>query len=133
MSVFLTLLAILLLALIPVSFPRILRPAAALFVVTGAVCSYFMDTFGVIIDAIPGRVNETWFKIEKPGVYYGSCRELCGVDHAFMPIEVKVVTQAEFDAWVAKKGGSLPGAGDGRCWRGSRRNRSTCRDWLRRS
>src|SRR5690606_30246721 len=51
------------------------------------------------------RVNETWFKADKVGTYYGNCRELCGVDHAFMPVEVKVVSQAEFDAWVASKGG----------------------------
>jgi len=55
-------------------------------------------------------VNETWFKVEKVGTYYGQCRELCGVDHAFMPIEIRVVTQPEFDAWVASKGGAAAGA-----------------------
>ncbi|MFC3068540.1 cytochrome c oxidase subunit II [Phenylobacterium soli] len=77
--------------------------------VTGAdvIHAFAVPAFGVIIDAIPGRVNETWFKIEKPGVYYGSCRELCGVDHAFMPIEVHAVSDAEFAAWVASKHGTM--------------------------
>lgn len=69
-----------------------------------------VPAFGVKIDAIPGRTNHTWFKAEKTGIYYGQCSELCGVDHAFMPIQVNVVTQAEFEAWVASKGGSMPGA-----------------------
>ena len=68
-----------------------------------------VPAFGVKIDAIPGRTNHTWFKAEKVGTYYGQCSELCGVDHAFMPIQVNVVTQAEFEAWVASKGGSMPG------------------------
>ena len=65
--------------------------------------AFAVPAFGIITDAIPGRLNETWFKAEKVGTYYGQCSELCGVDHAFMPIEIKVVTQAEFDAWVATK------------------------------
>jgi cytochrome c oxidase subunit 2 len=73
--------------------------------VTGAdvIHAFAVPSFGIITDAVPGRVNETWFKAEKVGTYYGSCRELCGVDHAFMPIEVKVVSQADFDTWVAAK------------------------------
>ncbi len=80
--------------------------------VTGAdvIHAFAVPSFGVITDAVPGRVNETWFKAEKTGVYYGNCRELCGIDHAFMPIEVRVVTQAQFDAWVASKGGTAAGA-----------------------
>lgn len=80
--------------------------------VTGAdvIHAFAVPSFGIIIDAVPGRLNEMWFKAERPGIYYGNCRELCGVDHAFMPIEVHVVSQAEFDAWVAKKGGSAAGA-----------------------
>jgi len=80
--------------------------------VTGAdvIHAFAVPAFGVITDAIPGRLNETWFKADRTGVFYGNCRELCGVDHAFMPIEVHVVSQAEFDAWVAKKGGTLAGA-----------------------
>ncbi len=57
--------------------------------------------FGIKIDAIPGRLNETWFEVDEEGVYYGQCSELCGVRHAFMPIEVHVVPQDVFDAWVA--------------------------------
>jgi cytochrome c oxidase subunit II len=77
---------------------------------TGAdvIHAFAIPAFGIIADSIPGRVNETWFKADKVGTYYGNCRELCGVDHAFMPIEVKVVTQAEFDAWVASKTGKAP-------------------------
>jgi cytochrome c oxidase subunit II len=76
--------------------------------VTGAdvIHAFALPAFGLKTDAVPGRVNETWFNAEKVGTYYGQCSELCGVDHAFMPIEIKVVTQAEFDAWVASKGGS---------------------------
>jgi cytochrome c oxidase subunit 2 len=76
--------------------------------VTGAdvIHGFGIPSFGILIDAIPGRVNQTWFRAEKVGTYYGQCRELCGVDHAFMPIEVHVVTQPEFDAWVASKHGA---------------------------
>jgi cytochrome c oxidase subunit 2 len=76
-------------------------------IVTGAdvIHAFAVPAFGIISDAVPGRLNETWFKVERPGVYYGNCRELCGVDHAYMPIEVHAVSQAEFDAWVASKGG----------------------------
>jgi len=65
--------------------------------------AFALPAFGLKTDAIPGRLNETWFKAEKIGTYYGQCSELCGVDHAFMPIEIKVVSQADFDAWVATK------------------------------
>jgi cytochrome c oxidase subunit 2 len=65
--------------------------------------AFALPAFGLKTDAIPGRLNETWFNAEKVGTYYGQCSELCGVDHSFMPIEIKVVTQAEFDAWVASK------------------------------
>ena len=77
--------------------------------VTGAdvIHAFAMPAFGLKIDAVPGRINETWFRAEKVGTYYGQCSELCGVDHAFMPIEIKVVTQPEFEAWVASKGGSM--------------------------
>ena len=71
--------------------------------------SFALPAFGLKTDAIPGRVNETWFTAEKEGVYYGQCSELCGVDHAFMPIEIRVVSQAEFEAWVASKGGNPTG------------------------
>jgi cytochrome c oxidase subunit II len=67
--------------------------------------SFAVPAFGIKIDAIPGRLNETWFKAEKTGIYYGQCSELCGKDHAYMPIAVKVVTDQEFSTWVeaAKK------------------------------
>jgi cytochrome c oxidase subunit 2 len=71
-----------------------------------------LPAFGLKTDAVPGRVNETWFTAERVGVYYGQCSELCGVDHAFMPIEIRVVTEAEFAAWVASKGGSMTKAAD---------------------
>jgi cytochrome c oxidase subunit 2 len=64
--------------------------------------SWAVPSFGVKMDAIPGRVNETWFKALKEGTYYGQCSELCGARHAFMPIEVKVVSQQAFDAWLAQ-------------------------------
>jgi cytochrome c oxidase subunit II len=80
--------------------------------VTGAdvIHDFAMPAFGLKTDAVPGKVNETWFKADKPGIYYGQCSELCGVDHAFMPIEIDVVSQDQFNAWIVKKGGKLPGA-----------------------
>jgi cytochrome c oxidase subunit 2 len=73
--------------------------------VTGAdvIHAFALPAFGLKTDAIPGRLNETWFKAEKLGVYYGQCSELCGVDHSNMPIEIHVVSQADFDAWVLSK------------------------------
>ncbi|WP_029003899.1 cytochrome c oxidase subunit II [Azorhizobium doebereinerae] len=64
--------------------------------------SFAVPSFGVKIDAIPGRLNESWFKATKEGVYYGQCSELCGRDHAFMPLAVRVVSQQDFDAWVGQ-------------------------------
>lgn len=63
--------------------------------------SWAVPAFGVKMDAIPGRLNETWFKALKEGTYYGECSELCGARHAYMPIEVKVVSQQVFDTWLA--------------------------------
>ena len=62
--------------------------------------SWTIPSFGVKIDAVPGRLNEAWFKATKTGIYYGQCSELCGINHAFMPIRVRVVTQDEFDSWT---------------------------------
>jgi cytochrome c oxidase subunit 2 len=62
--------------------------------------SFAMPSFGVKIDAIPGRLNETWFKAEAPGVYYGQCSELCGTNHAFMPIAIHAVTDEQFAQWA---------------------------------
>lgn len=71
-------------------------------VVTSAdvIHNWAMPAFGNKMDAIPGRLNETWFRAEKTGIFYGQCSELCGIRHAFMPIMVKVVEQDEFAAWV---------------------------------
>ena len=63
--------------------------------------AWAMPAFGVKIDAVPGRLNETWFKATKQGIYYGQCSELCGVKHGFMPIQVEVVSKAKFNIWVA--------------------------------
>jgi cytochrome c oxidase subunit II len=75
--------------------------------VTGSevIHSFAVPSFGIKIDAVPGRLNETWFKATKEGVYYGQCSELCGKNHAFMPIAVRVVSESEFNKWVedAKK------------------------------
>ncbi len=72
--------------------------------VTGAdvIHSFTVPSFGIRIDAIPGRVNDTWFKATREGTYYGQCSELCGVDHSFMPIVVRVVSEAEFNTWVGQ-------------------------------
>ena len=74
---------------------------------TGAdvIHAFAVPSFGIKIDAIPGRNNETWFKASRVGVYYGQCSELCGKDHAFMPIAVRVVSEADYAAWLeeAKK------------------------------
>jgi cytochrome c oxidase subunit 2 len=70
---------------------------------TGAdvIHSFAVPSFGIKIDAVPGRINEIWFKAEREGVYYGQCSELCGKDHAFMPIAVRVVSDADYATWLA--------------------------------
>lgn len=72
--------------------------------------SFALPAFWVKMDAVPGRLNETWFKTDRPGVYYGQCSELCGARHGFMPIAVEVVSKEQYAAWVASKGGTMPGA-----------------------
>jgi len=67
--------------------------------------SFALPAFGLKTDAIPGRLNSTWFKAEKTGIFYGQCSELCGVDHAYMPIAIRVVTDKEFDDYIIKAGG----------------------------
>ncbi|MGI9438860.1 MAG: cytochrome c oxidase subunit II [Parvibaculales bacterium] len=62
--------------------------------------AFAMPAFGLKMDAVPGRLNETWFKAEKTGTFYGQCSELCGIRHAFMPIRIKVVSKVEFAEWV---------------------------------
>ncbi|MEO9230127.1 MAG: cytochrome c oxidase subunit II [Devosia sp.] len=81
--------------------------------VTGAdvIHAFAVPAFGIIMDAVPGRLNETWFNARKEGVYYGQCRELCGKDHAFMPIAVRVVPQDQYDTWMkAFQAGSIDDA-----------------------
>ena len=63
--------------------------------------AWALPAFGVKRDAMPGRVNETWFRAEKVGTYYGQCSELCGIKHAFMPIEVRVVSDEDYQIWLS--------------------------------
>ena len=64
--------------------------------------AWALPSFGVKRDAVPGRINETWFKADKEGTYYGQCSELCGIKHAFMPITVKVVSEDEYNEWLSE-------------------------------
>ena len=64
--------------------------------------AWALPSFGVKRDAVPGRINETWFKAERTGTFYGQCSELCGIKHAFMPITVNVVTEDEYKVWLKK-------------------------------
>jgi len=72
--------------------------------------AFAVPAFGVKEDAVQGRVNETWFNVDRPGVFYGQCSELCGVNHAYMPVEIHAVPRAEFEAWVAANGGTFASA-----------------------
>ena len=72
--------------------------------------SFAVPAFWTKMDAVPGRLNETWFKVDRPGLYYGQCSELCGARHGYMPIAVEVVSKAQFAQWVAANGGTMPGA-----------------------
>jgi cytochrome c oxidase subunit II len=69
---------------------------------TGVIHAFAVPSFGIKIDAVPGRLNETWFKATREGIYYGQCSELCGKDHAYMPIAVRVVSEADFNTWLAQ-------------------------------
>ena len=75
--------------------------------------AFAVPAFGIKIDAIPGRLNETWFKATKEGIYYGQCSELCGKDHAFMPIQVRVVSEQAFTAWIEDAKKKFASAPDG--------------------
>jgi len=68
---------------------------------TDVIHAFAMPSFGIKIDAVPGRLNETWFKADREGLFYGQCSELCGKDHAFMPIAIRVVSQDRYDTWLA--------------------------------
>jgi cytochrome c oxidase subunit 2 len=72
--------------------------------------AFAMPAFGVKVDAVPGRINETWFKATREGLYYGQCSELCGKDHAYMPIAIRVVSPDLYDQWIAAAGSDLSGA-----------------------
>lgn len=91
--------------------PRLLATDNALVVPVGktvrvqvtsddVIHAWAVPSFGVKVDAVPGRLNETWFRADVPGTYYGQCSELCGANHAFMPIEVRVVSEAEYQEWL---------------------------------
>ena len=75
--------------------------------------SWFVPSFGVQFYAMPGRVNETWMRVEHPGTFYGECNQICGINHAFMPIKVVAVSKPEFEHWLgdAKKKFAVDDAG----------------------
>ena len=93
---------------------RLVIPAGKIvkFIVTSndVIHAFAIPAFWTKIDANPGRLNETWVKVDRPGVYFGQCSELCGARHGFMPIAVQVVPPAQFAQWVTSKGGKMPGA-----------------------
>jgi cytochrome c oxidase subunit 2 len=68
---------------------------------TGVIHAFAVPSFGIKIDAVPGKLNETWFNARKEGLFYGQCSELCGKDHAFMPIAIRVVSAEQYAAWIA--------------------------------
>lgn len=76
-------------------------PVRVLLTGADVIHSWALPAFGVKRDAVPGRLNESWFEAKKEGLFYGQCSELCGKLHGFMPIEIEVVSQEKFDAWVA--------------------------------
>jgi cytochrome c oxidase subunit 2 len=92
---------------------RLVIPAGKVvkFIVTAddVIHSFAMPAFWIKQDANPGQLHETWAKVDRPGVYFGQCSELCGARHGFMPIAIEVVPAAEFAQWVASKGGHMPG------------------------
>jgi cytochrome c oxidase subunit 2 len=77
---------------------------------TDVLHAFAMPAFGIKTDAVPGRINEIWFKATKEGLYYGQCSELCGKDHAFMPIAIRVVNQGQYDSWMTAAKTDLNGA-----------------------
>src|SRR5690349_24003493 len=94
---------------------RLVVPAGKVvkFIVTAddVIHSFAMPAFWIKQDANPGQLHETWAKVDRPGVYFGQCSELCGARHGFMPIAIEVVPQAQFAQWVGQNGGHMPGAG----------------------
>lgn len=95
-------------AVVPVNKTIVLQITAA-----DVIHSFIIQSFGVRVDAVPGRLNETWFKADREGLYYGQCSKICGKDHAFMPIAFRVVSQEKYEAWLAdakKKFAAAPSA-----------------------
>ncbi len=91
--------------LLSVDNPLVVPAGATVHVLLGAadvLHAWAIPSFGVKTDTVPGRTNNTWFRVDKEGTYYGMCSELCGVNHGYMPIEVRVVSPAAFEAWVAE-------------------------------
>jgi len=82
-------------AVVPVNKVVVLQVTA-----TDVIHSFVIQSFGIRIDAVPGRLNETWFKAEREGIYYGQCSKICGKDHAFMPIAFRVVSEEKYQAWL---------------------------------
>lgn len=72
--------------------------------------NWAIPSFGIKMDAVPGRVNETWFRAEETGTYFGQCSELCGLNHSYMPIVVEVVSEADYEAWIAEQTAMRDGA-----------------------
>jgi len=95
-------------AVVPVNKTVVLQVTAV-----DVIHSFVVQSFGIRVDAVPGRLNETWFKADREGVYYGQCSKLCGKDHAFMPIVFRVVSDEKYQAWLAdakKKFAAAPSA-----------------------
>jgi cytochrome c oxidase subunit 2 len=95
-------------AVVPVNKTVVLQITAV-----DVIHSFVIQSFGVRVDAVPGRLNETWFKADREGVYYGQCSKICGKDHAFMPIAFRVVSDEKYQAWLAdakKKFAAAPSA-----------------------
>ena len=93
---------------------RLVIPAGVnvrfLITASDVIHSFAVPAFWLKMDAVPGRLNETWTRVEREGVYFGQCSELCGARHGFMPIAVEVVSPEEFEQWVIAQGGSMPGS-----------------------
>lgn len=85
-------------------------PIRVLVTASDVIHAFAMPSFGVKTDAVPGRINEIWFKVDKEGLYYGQCSELCGKDHAFMSIAVRVVSDEQYSTWLEAAKSDLEGA-----------------------
>jgi cytochrome c oxidase subunit 2 len=106
-------------AAVPAGEPRLLAVDNRMVVPVGAVVriqvtssdvvhSFFMPALGLQIYAIPGRLNETWTRVDKPGIYYGQCNQICGLNHSFMPIVIEAMAQADFESWARDAAARYP-------------------------